>query len=179
MGTALTIMDVLLLLGGIAIGLLIGHFFLPAVREAKRLRVELDTLRTEHETYKSGVSEHFVKTAELVGEMTKSYARVYDHLAGGAQKFCFDIASDNQIPFGEPLAISDAAIVTATSAPTGDGIEEPGAVDAAPLDTASATTASVHTEDDPDRATEGMMPEPGLMAVPGELEDGAPDPPRF
>jgi uncharacterized membrane-anchored protein YhcB (DUF1043 family) len=106
--------EVLMLIGGIALGLLLGYFVLPSRREAKRLREELDQLRTQHEEYKSGVSQHFVKTAELVGEMTRSYAAVYDHLAGGAQKFCTEVP-DQALTFGARPALGDGATFTSTA----------------------------------------------------------------
>ncbi|HYC00827.1 MAG TPA: DUF1043 family protein [Candidatus Limnocylindrales bacterium] len=240
--------EVLLVIGGVALGAVLAFFLLPARREAKRLRAELEQARAEHEEYKSGVSDHFVKTAELVGELTKSYAAVYDHLAGGAQKFCTDF-QDKALTFAERPALGDgrtftstaetveevrmeevpvggrrgsdvpasastmaaaaapaatpspraatsprpaaatpgaaatsrdtapasrpsgaateeAPIVEKTSAPVGNGMEEPGAVDGV-------------TEDDPLHATTGIMPEPGVTAEPGELEDGAPAAPKF
>ncbi|HYC56850.1 MAG TPA: DUF1043 family protein [Candidatus Binatia bacterium] len=202
--------EVLLLIGGIALGVVLGFFLLPARREAKRLRLELEQTRAEHEEYKSGVSAHFVKTAELVGEMTKSYAAVYDHLAGGAQKFCTEVP-DTALTFGArpalgdgrtftstaetveeipttqvPLskvtaaaatasaanaaaaaaAMEDAPVVDGSSVAAGDGLDEAGQVESL-------------SEDDPVHATAGIMPEPGLSAEPGELEDGAPASPKF
>lgn len=101
----LSIVDVAVLAIGICLGLTLGYFAFPAIRQARRLREELESLRREHETYKAGVSEHFQKTADLVGEMTKSYAAVYDHLAGGARRFCGDALADNALAFGPQLTI--------------------------------------------------------------------------
>ncbi|MBI5505395.1 MAG: DUF1043 family protein [Deltaproteobacteria bacterium] len=101
----LSILDAAVLAIGIALGLAIGYFAFPAIRQAKRLREELEGLRREHEVYKAGVSEHFQKTADLVGEMTKSYAAVYDHLAGGARRYCGDALADNALAFGPQLTI--------------------------------------------------------------------------
>lgn len=44
---------------------------------AKRVRAELEEYRLE-------VKEHFVQTAELVNNLTRSYKAVYDHLESGA-----------------------------------------------------------------------------------------------
>lgn len=96
----LTMTNGLLLSAGIVIGVLAGHFLSPALRESKRLRSELETLQGEHDKYKASVNSHFRKTADLVGQMTKSYAAVYDHLAGGARRFCDDAGADSQLPFG-------------------------------------------------------------------------------
>ncbi len=101
----LSILDAAVLAIGIVLGLTLGYFAFPAIRQARRLREELESLRREHETYKAGVSEHFQKTADLVGEMTKSYAAVYDHLAGGARRFCGDTLADKALAFGPQLTI--------------------------------------------------------------------------
>ncbi len=90
---------------GIGLGLTLGYFLFPSMRQAKRLREELESLRREHDIYKAGVSEHFQKTADLVGEMTKSYAAVYDHLAGGARRFCGDEIGEKALPLGSQLTI--------------------------------------------------------------------------
>jgi uncharacterized membrane-anchored protein YhcB (DUF1043 family) len=127
-----TMMNVLLLAAGVVIGLVAGYLAFPAIREAKRLRVELDRTLQEQESYKASVNSHFRKTAELVGEMTRSYAAVYDHLATGARNFC-DEAGDPQLPFAPlPGALASPVIETAA-------VEEP-AAEAPPADTATGDT---------------------------------------
>jgi len=96
--------DVALVVAALCLGLVLGYFLSPVVRKAGRLRAELDDLRKEHEAYKAGVKEHFRETADLVGEMTKTYAAVYDHLAGGARHFCGDGFDENALVFGASLA---------------------------------------------------------------------------
>jgi uncharacterized membrane-anchored protein YhcB (DUF1043 family) len=102
---------------GVAIGVAAGHFFSPAIGEARRLKADLDRIQHEHDSYRSSVNSHFRKTADLVGQMTKSYAAVYDHLAGGARRFCDESGSDAAIPF-EPLpgALASPVIETAADA---------------------------------------------------------------
>jgi len=114
-----------LLAAGIAVGMVAGYFVSPARGETRRLRTELDRVLQEHETYKGSVNAHFRKTADLVGQMTKSYAAVYDHLAGGARTFCDDAGGDRKLPFG-PLPGELASPVIETPA------EEPGASAASP-----------------------------------------------
>ena len=97
-----TLMHAVVLVAGVALGLVAGYLAFPAIREARRLRVELDRTLQEHETYKASVNSHFRKTAELVGEMTRSYAAVYDHLATGARSFGDDAGAAGRLPF-EPL----------------------------------------------------------------------------
>lgn len=103
------------LVAGVAVGVAIGHFWSPAIGEAKRLRDDVERLQREHDTYRASVNSHFRKTADLVGQMTRSYAAVYDHLAGGAQRFCGDFGADSSIPF-EPLPGALASPVIETAA---------------------------------------------------------------
>lgn len=42
-------------------------------------------LAKKHEEFREEVSDHFLKTAELVNQMTHSYKAVYDHLRDGAR----------------------------------------------------------------------------------------------
>jgi len=136
-----SITNVLLLLAGVAIGALAGHFTSPAIGEAKRLRSDLDRVLHEQETYKASVNSHFRKTAELVGQMTKSYAAVYDHLAGGARTFCDDSGPEQKLPF-EPLPgqLATPAIET--------GAEPVRASDAATDAAADAADAATETLDE-------------------------------
>ena len=111
-----SVMNVVLLVAGIAIGVLVGHFASPALSESKRLRGQLDQTVREFEEYRTSVGAHFRKTAELVGQMTKSYAAVYDHLAGGARRFSDDLSGSDKIPFS-PLPGELAAPAEAAPAP--------------------------------------------------------------
>jgi len=54
-------------------------------RDARKLKADLEKAEREFEAYKSGITSHFSKTAELVNEMTRDYVKVYEHLAKGAQ----------------------------------------------------------------------------------------------
>ena len=96
------VLHIVLVVVGILLGAAGGYLAFPQIREAKRLRVQFEALMQEHESYKSSVNSHFRKTADLVGEMTKSYAAVYDHLAVGARRFCDDSSADSKLAF-EPL----------------------------------------------------------------------------
>lgn len=42
------------------------------------------TARRREEAYREEVADHFVKTAELVNQLTDSYKEVFDHLRDGA-----------------------------------------------------------------------------------------------
>jgi uncharacterized membrane-anchored protein YhcB (DUF1043 family) len=136
-----SVASVVFLAIGVAVGAAAGHFFSPAIGEAKRLRSDLERLQREHESYRSSVNSHFRKTADLVGQMTKSYAAVYDHLAGGARRFCDDSGADAMVSF-EPLpgALASPVIETAADA-AGDGAAVRGAEEVAAREPEAGATA--------------------------------------
>ena len=153
---------------GFGLGVAAGFFANPARARAKLLRAELDRALQEHQDYKSSVSTHFRKTADLVGQMTRSYAAVYDHLAGGARTFCDDSAAGTKIPFG-PLPGELAAPVIETSVaeapPSVDSAEAVPAADpdgartAAAPDSRQATAAAALFADFPAPTSEVASPD--------------------
>lgn len=114
--------DAVLAIGGVALGVLLGNLTSPSKRKAKQLRLEIDRLLAEQEAYKASVNSHFRKTADLVGQMTRSYAAVYDHLAGGARQFCDDAGPETRVPFGPlPETLASPEIETEASEDAGPG----------------------------------------------------------
>ena len=100
-----------------------------AREDLDQTRAELDAARREHDRYKGSVSDHFVKTADLVGEMTRSYAAVYDHLAGGAQLFCGDAVAGKAVTFGpSPAALVSPAHTTSMD-PEAESVDQAPAED--------------------------------------------------
>ena len=73
------------LVAGALIGALAYRFFAPSIKQADKVKSELDDARAELDNYKVGVSQHFDKTGELVNELAQNYVKVYKHLAEGAQ----------------------------------------------------------------------------------------------
>ena len=74
------------LIAGALIGALAYRFFTAqSTNEVDRVRSELDDARKELDSYKSGVTQHFDKTAELVNDLAQNYVKVYQHLAEGAE----------------------------------------------------------------------------------------------
>ena len=73
------------LIAGALIGALAYRYFAPSIKQADKVRSELDEAREEFDEYKAGVSQHFDKTGELVNELAQNYVKVYQHLAEGAQ----------------------------------------------------------------------------------------------
>lgn len=52
------------------------------------LEETISMLKHKHEQYQHSVSTHFAQTAELVGQLTQDYRKVYEHLSEGAATLC-------------------------------------------------------------------------------------------
>jgi uncharacterized membrane-anchored protein YhcB (DUF1043 family) len=178
---------------GVICGAVVASVVLPSRREVDRLTGELTALKSEHESYKGHVTEHFLKTSELVANMTASYKAVYDHLATGAQSLCSDTDALEAPKFGSPKLIFDPTIEVAQkaaapepnvaepespaeTAPEAPAETEPVAADAPAPDTAEpAAEASGET---PRKDSEWRMgnAEISADAEPGDpATDAAPD----
>lgn len=72
------------LVAGIGIGILVAYWFLPSDSGNRRLVRKNEELEAEQQRYREDVQEHFAKTGELFEDLTKSYRKVYEHLASGA-----------------------------------------------------------------------------------------------
>ena len=57
-------------------------------RRTQELQDKLQSLQQEFDSYHDQVGQHFLKTSELVQNMTESYRDVYEHLATGSQVPC-------------------------------------------------------------------------------------------
>lgn len=77
-----------LLLGGGAVGVIVGRLFWADSGREKRLKEELEKAQKEFADYRSEVEAHFRETAEAVNEMTESYRRVHEKLRDGASRLC-------------------------------------------------------------------------------------------
>lgn len=77
--------SIIALLAGILIGVLAYRLLSPSVKQAEKVKSDLNQARTELKNYKTSVGQHFDKTSELFSNLTKDYIKVYQHLADGAQ----------------------------------------------------------------------------------------------
>jgi len=76
----------MLLLGvGIFLGFIIARRTGKKNAHIQELEEQLAQSRKEMEGYRALVNEHFMKTSELVDQMTASYRAIFMHLANGAQ----------------------------------------------------------------------------------------------
>jgi uncharacterized membrane-anchored protein YhcB (DUF1043 family) len=73
---------------GSVLGCIGAYLFLERYSQTAKLREELSELKGRLSDYRDHVTQHFVRTSELVQEMTESYRAVYEHLATGAQELC-------------------------------------------------------------------------------------------
>ena len=76
------------LIGGGLIGGLLVWLLLPARRNLHRLEQEKEQAQAELRDYRNEVDRHFVRTAELVNDMTQAYRAVHEQLAQGAVTLC-------------------------------------------------------------------------------------------
>jgi len=74
----------------LGVGILLGMIFAKLTGKKddvhrQELEEQLEQSRKEIEQYRTQVNEYFMKTSELVDQMTASYRAIFMHLANGAQ----------------------------------------------------------------------------------------------
>ncbi|HUT42605.1 MAG TPA: DUF1043 family protein [Gammaproteobacteria bacterium] len=106
--TSFWAIGILSFLIGIALGWIITYTLVVRHGRTHQLQLELDHLKDNFRDYRDQVTHHFMRTSELVQEMTQSYRSVYEHLASGAQHLCGDpeLAALNHRT-AKPLAAGD------------------------------------------------------------------------
>jgi uncharacterized membrane-anchored protein YhcB (DUF1043 family) len=83
----------LILASMLAVGVLLGFFIgrskgdtsAPKVRE---LEASLSKANDEMQNYRTHVTQHFEKTANLFNQLTSDYREVYEHLASSSEQLC-------------------------------------------------------------------------------------------
>ncbi len=117
--SSIWLISLIALTAGALIGVLAYRLFAPSVKQAERVRSELQEARDELGSYRDNVNEHFDKTAELVNDLTQNYVKVYQHLAEGAQTLGDGKRFDNLLEQQSgkvSIAVDDDAITPAASA---------------------------------------------------------------
>ena len=89
--TSLWIVGVLCLLIGLTLGWILSYAMTSRHGRTHQLQAELNQLKDHFRDYRDQVTHHFMRTSELVQEMTQSYRAVYEHLASGAQRLCGEV----------------------------------------------------------------------------------------
>jgi uncharacterized membrane-anchored protein YhcB (DUF1043 family) len=88
--TSIWLVGILGVLIGVLLGSIITYLLVARDRRTHELQLELNQLTERFTEYRDQVTQHFMRTSELVQEMTRSYRDVYEHLATGAQNLCGD-----------------------------------------------------------------------------------------
>ena len=86
--TSMWLTGVLFTALGIVLGSIVTYLVVARNGRTRKLQDELDQLKDRFTDYREQVTAHFMRTSELVQEMTQSYRAVYEHLASGAQNLC-------------------------------------------------------------------------------------------
>ncbi len=80
----LVVIGVTALLIGAGVGVVVTRMFNSGDRRRRNLEKQLQDANADLKNYQQEVSEHYVKTAKLVDDLTESYREVHNHLAEGA-----------------------------------------------------------------------------------------------
>ncbi len=128
--------SIISLVAGAMIGALAYRLLAPSVKQAGKIKSELDVAREELNSYKTSVNQHFNKTSELVNDLTQNYVKVYQHLAEGAQTLGNNKAFANLLEQHQgrvSIAVDDETNVTDKVAD--DLMVEPVVTQATPVET--------------------------------------------
>jgi len=153
--------SIISLVAGAMIGALAYRLFAPSVKQAGKIKSELDISREELSSYKASVNQHFNETSELVNDLTQNYVKVYQHLAEGAQTLGDSKTFTNLLEQHQgrvSIAVDDGKISTDKVAD--DLIVEPAVTRATPVemvdehaepftDVSAGETGPVSSEDEP------------------------------
>ena len=108
---------------GILVGLALSLALAPARRQYKRLQEERDEAVSSLSRYREEVDHHFLKTAELVNQLTASYRSVHEHLAGGARRLCSEEGRRQAITRSLDRPPEEDASAEPAEAPTGPPLD--------------------------------------------------------
>lgn len=86
MTTPIMLIGLSCLAAGLIIGFLMARTLHPQERERKELEDKLQQSQDKIKDYQQEVTEHFLKTSELVNNLSHSYRDVHEHLATGAMR---------------------------------------------------------------------------------------------
>lgn len=83
-----TIQLVLMFGAGLVCGIALAYILLPAQRKSKDLQRERNQALATLKQHQEKVDRHFLRTAELVNQLTVSYRAVHEQLSAGARSLC-------------------------------------------------------------------------------------------
>lgn len=95
-------------------------------RELDETKRRLESEREAAESYRQDVSQHFVTTARLVNNLTRSYKDVYDHLEHGVYRLVGEETFRRELEEGQaPTVVLGALGQAASPAVSENGPETP------------------------------------------------------
>lgn len=106
-------------------------------RRGKAMERELESAREHNRSYRREVSNHYVKTAQLVDELTESYRQLHNHLAHGSATLIEPRAGQplmKTIPSREQIEAISKPLVPTVMAPPLDYAPKASARDKGVLD---------------------------------------------
>ena len=108
-GTASTwVFGTLIFAIGLVLGCMATYLAIARYGRTRELQQELNQLKDHFTDYRDQVTRHFMRTSELVQEMTRSSRAVYEHLAKGAQHLCSDENDINLLEASGKDQLTDA-----------------------------------------------------------------------
>lgn len=78
----------LLFVGGALLGFLVAYIAFAGPRSQRVLKKERDDAINQFKAHQEKVDQHFLRTAELVNQLTFSYRAVHEQLSEGARSLC-------------------------------------------------------------------------------------------
>jgi len=109
------------LIAGAVLGVVMSRVFSPQEQKTRELEEKLAKTEDEYKSYQHEVTEHFVRTSELVGNLTRSYREVHQHLASSAMKLANPDISRELLQAGsEETGQATAALPDTDAAPPRD-----------------------------------------------------------
>ena len=168
---------IIALVAGALIGALAYRLVAPSVKQAGKIKTELDVAREELSSYRASVNEHFNETSELVKDLTQNYVKVYQHLSEGAQtlgdsKTFASLLEQHQGRVS--IAVDDDTKVTDKAAD--DLLVEPAVTQATPVETVdehAAPFTNVNAGGTDPASSESKSAEVGASSSSGDLDDSA------
>jgi uncharacterized membrane-anchored protein YhcB (DUF1043 family) len=92
---------------GMVLGCIVTYLATTRYGRNRELQEELNLLKERFTDYRDQVTQHFMRTSELVQEMTQSYRAVYEHLASGAQNLCSDELETPNLDFSDRVRVTN------------------------------------------------------------------------
>lgn len=120
MATSTLLIGLLCLATGLVIGFVMARTLHPKERERKDLEEKFQQSQDQIKDYQQEVTEHFMKTSELVNNLSHSYRDVHEHLSTGAMRLTNTEISQQMIDAGFGRRENQHVIASETPEPPKD-----------------------------------------------------------